>query len=63
MNCRHCNSQIEYIFCDLQTCPPSNAMVEVEKFNYPETYFPLRVFVCEKCWLVQVISRLIHQVG
>ena len=54
MNCRHCNNPLTHEFCDLQTCPPSNAMVKPEFINYPETYFPLKVFVCEKCWLVQV---------
>jgi 2-polyprenyl-3-methyl-5-hydroxy-6-metoxy-1,4-benzoquinol methylase len=29
-------------------------MVKPEMINYPETYFPLKVFVCDKCWLVQV---------
>lgn len=54
MNCRHCNTQLNHVFCDLQTCPPSNAMVENKNLNFPELYFPLKVFVCEKCWLVQV---------
>lgn len=54
MNCRHCNQEIKHVFCDLQTCPPSNAMVKLEMLNFPETYFPLKVFVCEQCWLVQV---------
>jgi C-methyltransferase C-terminal domain/Putative zinc binding domain/Methyltransferase domain len=54
MNCRHCNNQLSNVFCDLQTCPPSNAMVSGERLNFPETYFPLKVFVCENCWLVQV---------
>ncbi len=54
MNCRHCKNQLSHVFCDLQTCPPSNAMVKPEMINHPETYFPLKVFVCEKCWLVQV---------
>lgn len=54
MNCRHCDNTLTQIFCDLQTCPPSNAMVKPEMINHPETYFPLKVFVCEKCWLVQV---------
>lgn len=54
MNCRHCNHQLSNVFVDLQTCPPSNAMVKIESINYPETYFPLKVFVCENCWLVQV---------
>jgi SAM-dependent methyltransferase len=54
MNCRHCKEELTHVFCDLQTCPPSNAMVKPEMVNYPETYFPLKVFVCDKCWLVQV---------
>ena len=54
MNCRHCNNHLTHIFCDLQTCPPSNAMVNSEALNHTEIYFPLKVFVCEKCWLVQV---------
>ena len=54
MNCRHCNNPLTHVFCDLQTCPPSNAMVKPELINCQETYFPLKTFVCEKCWLVQV---------
>lgn len=54
MKCRHCGNKLTNILCDLQTCPPSNAMVREEMINFPETYFPLKVFVCEKCWLVQV---------
>jgi SAM-dependent methyltransferase len=54
MKCRHCNNQLSNVFCDLHTCPPSNAMVSSDKLNFPETYFPLKVFVCENCWLVQV---------
>ncbi|MBP7272641.1 MAG: class I SAM-dependent methyltransferase [Saprospiraceae bacterium] len=54
MTCRHCNHPLTNAFCDLQTCPPSNAMVKLDAVTSPETYFPLKVFVCEKCWLVQV---------
>ena len=54
MNCRHCNNKLSHIFADLQTCPPSNAMIKYERLNHSETYFPLKVFVCEKCFLVQV---------
>ena len=54
MNCRHCGNPLTKVFSDLQTCPPSNAMVKPEELNSPETYFPLKVFVCDSCWLVQV---------
>ena len=54
MNCRHCNHPLKHVFCDLQTCPPSNAMIKSNELNHPEMYFPLKVFICESCWLVQV---------
>lgn len=54
MNCRHCKKPVTHVFCDLQTCPPSNAMVKHEALLQPETYFPLKTFVCSNCWLVQV---------
>lgn len=54
MKCRHCNEALTHVFCDLQTCPPSNAMVKPEALLHPETYFPLKTFVCTNCWLVQV---------
>lgn len=54
MNCRHCQKKLSHVLCDLQTCPPSNAMVKLDHIHFPETYFPLKVFVCDACWLVQV---------
>ena len=54
MKCRNCGHLLVNVFVDIQTCPPSNAMVKKEELNQPEIYFPLKVFVCEKCWLVQV---------
>ena len=54
MYCRHCGHHLNHTFVDLVTCPPSNAMVKPDAINQPEMYFPLKVFVCEKCWLVQV---------
>lgn len=54
MKCRHCNHIVTSLFCDLQTCPPSNAMVKLDQINLLETYYPLKVFVCDHCWLVQV---------
>lgn len=54
MKCRSCNNILNKVFADLQTCPPSNAMVKKQHVNSPETFFPLKIFVCENCWLVQV---------
>jgi SAM-dependent methyltransferase len=40
-------------FVDLGSAPPSNAYLTVEQLKGPETWYPLRVLVCERCWLVQ----------
>jgi SAM-dependent methyltransferase len=53
MKCRNCAHQLEYIFADLGQHPPSNAYIEPASIETPELTFPLQVYVCEKCWLVQ----------
>ena len=53
MNCRHCNNTLEHTFLDLGFAPPSNAYVSKDELVQPEKYFPLKVKVCDKCWLVQ----------
>lgn len=53
MKCRHCNHEINQIFMDLGSAPPSNAYLSADKLDHPEKWFPLRVFVCDQCWLVQ----------
>jgi len=53
MNCRHCGKQLEYQFLDLGFAPPSNAYLTPEDLHAPELTFPLRLFVCDDCWLVQ----------
>lgn len=39
---------------DLGHQPPSNAYCTLEQLAVPEVTYPLRVFVCTKCWLVQL---------
>jgi len=53
MNCRHCLAPLEHVFLDLGFAPPSNAYLSAEDLRRPEKYYPLRVLVCDKCWLVQ----------
>lgn len=54
MNCRHCMSPLSLVFVDLNNCPPSNDMIKVNQLDEPEIYYPLKVYVCEECYLVQV---------
>lgn len=38
---------------DLGSSPPSNAYLSISQLVEPETWYPLRVFTCTNCWLVQ----------
>jgi len=53
MNCRHCGTTVDLQLIDLGTAPPSNSYVSGIRLHAPETWFPLRVLVCEACWLAQ----------
>jgi hypothetical protein len=53
MNCRHCAATLRHTFLDLGYAPPSNAYRTAQDLARPEQHFPLRVMVCESCWLVQ----------
>lgn len=54
MKCRHCNTELKHVFADLAFSPVSNAMLKAENLNEPELYYPLKIFTCHNCWLVQV---------
>jgi hypothetical protein len=54
MNCRFCNTPIVNEFVDLVNSPASNSYLTAAQLNEPETYYPLKVYVCDKCFLVQV---------
>ncbi len=54
MKCRFCNKEIITEFIDLVNSPASNSFLNKEQLYEPETYYPLKVFVCDSCFLVQV---------
>jgi SAM-dependent methyltransferase len=53
MTCRHCRAPLDHKFIDLGFAPPSNAYLTLAQLSTPEAYFPLKLYVCTKCWLVQ----------
>ncbi len=53
MKCRHCASELNLSLVDLASAPPSNSYLTERTLHAPEKWFPLRVLVCEQCWLVQ----------
>ena len=54
MQCRFCQNPLSREFVDLVNSPPSNSYLRAEQLAEPEIFYPLRVFVCEKCLLVQI---------
>ena len=53
MNCRHCYEKLKTTFLDLGFQPPSNAYLKSDDLKRAEIYLPLKILVCEHCWLVQ----------
>jgi hypothetical protein len=51
--CRHCSEPVTLVLVDLGNSPLSNAYLCQDELGAPEAWFPLRVLVCESCWLVQ----------
>ncbi|MFC4762369.1 methyltransferase domain-containing protein [Dyella koreensis] len=69
MKCRFCGTRLDapcvdgdtamhskesHVFLDLGTAPPSNAFLTSEELAAPETWFPLKLYTCPTCLLVQV---------
>ncbi|TKK68921.1 class I SAM-dependent methyltransferase [Ilyomonas limi] len=54
MRCRFCSKTIHNIFIDLGSTAVSNAFLTKENLNDRECLYPLKVLVCDNCFLVQV---------
>ena len=54
--CRICSSKNLKIILDLGEQPPSNSFLDIDELNSPESKFPLRLFWCKDCYLVQLLD-------
>jgi len=54
MRCRFCNTTLEHVFIDLVNSPASNSFLTADELNEPEIFYPLKVYTCHNCFLVQV---------
>lgn len=52
--CRFCSTPLVHTFVDLGTSPPCQRHVTPERFNHAEAFYPLHVYVCHQCFLVQL---------
>lgn len=61
MKCRFCATPLIDVFLDLGTAPPSNAFLSAEALQAPERWFPLKLYTCAECHLVQVDELQHHE--
>ena len=54
MKCRFCKSDLKIVFADLGMSPLANSFIKSNESNLSETFFPLKTFVCDNCFLVQL---------
>ena len=52
--CRHCKTQLKNEVIDLGHQPASNSYITKKNQYEPEKKYPLKVFVCHNCWLMQI---------
>jgi len=52
--CRFCQSQLKYVVVSLGKSPLSNSYLSEKQLHQAEPFYPLEVYVCEKCFLVQI---------
>ena len=55
-SCRFCGASLKTTFADLGMSPISNAFVDAERAQAVEAFYPLHAYVCDACFLVQLID-------
>ena len=53
-HCRFCNSELHHTFVDLGMSPLCESYLSADQLNQMEAFYPLHVYVCENCFLVQL---------
>jgi 2-polyprenyl-3-methyl-5-hydroxy-6-metoxy-1,4-benzoquinol methylase len=52
--CRFCGENLRHTFVDLGMSPLCESYLSIEQLNQMEPFYPLHVFVCDNCFLVQL---------
>jgi hypothetical protein len=53
-SCRFCGETLTDTVVDLGMSPLCESYLRPEQLNHMEPFYPLHVYVCRKCWLVQL---------
>lgn len=52
--CMCCGAELRHTFVDLGMSPLCESYVPADKLNHMEPFYPLHVYVCDRCFLVQL---------
>ena len=55
-SCRFCGNELKHTFIDLGMSPLCESYVDAENLDKMEAFYPLHVYVCDKCFLVQLLE-------
>lgn len=53
-SCRFCGAALQHTFVDLGMSPLCESYLNSDQLNQMEPFYPLHVYVCDKCFLVQL---------
>jgi hypothetical protein len=62
-HCLFCKAPLKHIFADLGTCPPSNSFLTARQCEEPEAFYPLKVYICEKCLLAKLSAEKFSKIS
>jgi hypothetical protein len=54
LQCRFCQTPLKHSFADLGMSPLANSYLKPEELHQAEAFYPMHVYVCETCYLVQL---------
>lgn len=54
LSCRFCGAPLSHVFVDLGVSPLANSYLEPADLGKAEPFYPLTVYVCDQCFLVQL---------
>lgn len=54
MQCRFCSQEVEHLFVSLGSSPLANSYLSKNALFKMELFYPLEVYVCSRCFLVQI---------
>src|SRR5881296_4261198 len=58
LTCRSCGSRNAALVLDLGVQPLANNLLTPADLSKPEPKFPLRLAVCQSCWLLQILDLI-----